>query len=212
MSVFHHITVRPSQTYLFSYVWLAFELFAMNIIIHYYIPSNSLIVLTLFLLCFARLYYWLDFSTESGFQTFFILGLIPLNWIVYHLGFSDHLLEVLLLYQLILITLGSIRISKTKYFITSSHIIVHLIRSKSFELDVSRPFELKQHSRGKLLNFGCILVPIVESKNRKKHFLSTLVFHKRYNAIFSGFHRMVGIRNPKEVIQNLKNMLNDEKI
>ena len=204
MSLAQHVTLRPSQSYLFSYVWLAFELVGFNLMIHYFLPSNALIVLTLFMICFARLYYWLDFSPESGFQTLFILGLIPLNWIVYHLGFSNHLLEVLLLYQLILITLGSIRISKTKYIITSSHIIVQLIRSKSFELDKTRPVELQQHSRGKLLNFGCLLVPIVESENPRKHFLSSLLFHKRYNAIFSGFQRMDGIQNPKEVIQNLK--------
>ncbi len=208
MSISQHVTLRPSQSYLFSYVWLAFELFGFNLMIHYFLPVNSLIVVTLFMVCFARLYYWLDFSPETGFQTLFILGLIPLNWIVYHLGFSAHLLEILFFYQLILITLGSFRISRTKYFITGSRIIVQLIRSKSFELDNSRPVELQQHSRGKLLNFGCILVPIVESKKPRKHFLSTLLFHKRYNAIFSGFQRMDGIRNPKEVIQNLKKHTN----
>jgi hypothetical protein len=69
-----------------------------------------------------------------------------------------------------------------------------------------------QHSRGKLFNFGCILVPIVESNVAKNNLLSTVLFHKRHDAIFSGFYRMDGIRNPKEVIQNLKNKLTDEKI
>jgi hypothetical protein len=208
MSISQQVTLRPSQSYLFSYVWLAFELVGFNLMIHYFLPSNALFVLTLFMVCFARLYYWLDFSPESGFQTLFILGLIPLNWVVYRHGFSSHLLEVLLFYQLMFITLGSIRISRTNYFIAGSRLIIQLIRSKSFELDNARSFELRQHSRGKLLNFGCILVPIVESNNPKKRLLSTVLFHKRHDAIFSGFYRMDGIRNPKEVIQNLKNQTN----
>lgn len=210
MSLSQDAILRPSQSYLFSYVWLAFELVGFNLMIHYFLPPNALFVLTLFVVCFARLYYWLDFSPESGFQTLFILGLIPLNWTVYDLGYSSHLLEVLLFYQLMFITLGSIRISRTNYFITRTRLIVQLIRTKSFEIDNSRPFELLQHSRGKLLNFGCILVPIIESKNPRKHRLSTVLFHKRYNERFSGYHRMDGIRNPKEVIQNLKNIISDE--
>lgn len=206
MSLSQHITLYLSQTYLFSYVWLAFELFGFNFMIHYYFPSNSLIVLTFFMVCFARLYYWLDFSPESGFQTLFILGLIPLNWIVNLLGFSDHFFQVLLVYLLVLIALGSIRIFRTKYYISGSHIKVKLFLVKSFEFDNSRPIELKQHSRGRLLNFGCILLPIVESKNPKKHFLSTLLFHKRHSAKFSGYLRMDGIRNPEEAIHNLKKL------
>lgn len=211
MSSSQHITLHPSQAYLFSYVWLALELFVMNFMIHYYIPSNSLIVLTFFMICFARLYYWLDFSPESGFQTLFILGLIPLNWVVNLLGFSDHLFQVLFVFLLVLIALGSFRIFRTKYCISGSRITVQLILMKSFDLDNSRTMELNQHSRGKLLNFGCILLPIVESKNPEKHFLSCLLLHKRHSAKFSGYLRMDGIRNPKEVIQNLKNMLYNEK-
>jgi hypothetical protein len=167
MSLSHQIILYPSQTYLFSYVWLAFELFVFNFIIHYYFPSSSLTILTIFMICFARLYYWLDFSPESGFQTLFILGLIPLNWTIHMLGFSDYLLPVMIVYQLLLITLGSIRIFRTKYCISGSHITVQLIRTKSFELDFSRAMELKQHSRGSLLNFGCILVPIIKLENPK---------------------------------------------
>jgi type III secretory pathway component EscV len=162
--------------------------------------------------CFARLYYWLDFSPETSFQTLFILGLIPLNWIVFQLGFFDQFHFVLFIYLLVLITMGSIRIYKKKFLISGSQITVQLTRSKSFELDNSKPIILMQHSRGKLFNFGCILVPIVESNVAKNNLLSTVLFHKRHDAIFSGFYRMDGIRNPKEVIQNLKNKLTDEKI
>ena len=212
MNEFHHITIRQTQTYLFSYLWLALELFIMNLVINYYWPSSSLIILSLFMFCFARLYYWLDFSPETSFQTLFILGLIPLNWIVFQLGFFDHFHFVLFIYLLVLITMGSIRIYKKKFLISGSQITVQLIRSKSFELDNSKPIILMQHSRGKLFNFGCILVPIVGAKNTKKNLLLSILFHKRHDAIFSGFYRMDGIRNPKEVIQNLKNKLTDEKI
>ena len=212
MNEFHYITIRQTQTYLFSYVWLALELFIMNLGINYYFPSSSLIILSLFMFCFARLYYWLDFSPETSFQTLFILGLIPLNWIVFQLGFFDQFHFVLFIYLLVLITMGSIRIYKKKFLISGSQITVQLTRSKSFELDNSKPIILMQHSRGKLFNFGCILVPIVESNVAKNNLLSTVLFHKRHDAIFSGFYRMDGIRNPKEVIQNLKNKLTDEKI
>jgi hypothetical protein len=212
MNEFHHITIRQTQTYLFSYLWLALELFIMNLGINYYFPSSSLIILSLFMFCFARLYYWLDFSPETSFQTLFILGLIPLNWIVNELRFFEHFHFVLLLYLLMFITLGSFRIYKKKFFISGSKITVQLFRLKSFELDNSRTIKFHQHSRGKLFNFGCILVPIVESNVAKNNLLSTVLFHKRHDAIFSGFYRMDGIRNPKEVIQNLKNKLTDEKI
>ena len=65
MSLAQHVTLRPSQSYLFSYVWLAFELVGFNLMIHYLLPSNALFVLTLFMVCFARLYYWLDFSPAN---------------------------------------------------------------------------------------------------------------------------------------------------
>ena len=212
MNEFHHITIRQTQTYLFSYLWLALELFIMNLGINYYFPSSSLIILSLFMFCFARLYYWLDFSPETSFQTLFILGLIPLNWIVFQLGFFDQFHFVLFIYLLVLITMGSIRIYKKKFLISGSKITVQLFRLKSFELDNSRTIKFHQHSRGKLFNFGCILVPIVGAKNTKKNLLLCILFHKRHDAIFSGFYRMDGIRNPKEVIQNLKNKLTDEKI
>ena len=175
--------------------------------IHYYVSSNSLVVLTLFMVCFARLYYWLDFSPETGFQTLFILGLIPLNWILYLLGFNNCFFQVLGAYLLLLITLGSLRIFLTKYTISNTRISVQLILKKTFQLDNSRTLEFKQHSRGRLLNFGCILVPIVELNNPKKHFLSILLFHRRHSAAFSGFLRMDGIKNPAEVIQILTNKL-----
>ncbi|MBU3660941.1 MAG: hypothetical protein FGM14_13775 [Flavobacteriales bacterium] len=184
----------------------------MNLVINYYWPSSSLIILSLLMVCFARLYYWLDFSPETSFQTLFILGLIPLNWIVNELGFFDHFHFVLSLYLLMFITLGSFRIYKKKFFISDSQITVQLIRSKSYLLDNSRTINFQQHSRGKLFNFGCILVPIVGVKNTKKHPLLSILFYKRHDAIFSGFYRMDGVRNPKELIQNLKNKVTDEKI
>jgi hypothetical protein len=198
------ITLRPSQTYLFSYVWLALEMFAFNFLIHYFITSHSLFVLTFFMLCFARLYYWLDFSPETGFQTLFILGLIPLNWILMSTDYSAHLLPILAIYCLLLIVFGIFRIAMSSYIISGSRVIVQSMRPQSFEVDTSRSIELQQNSRGKLLNFGCILIPVIESYKPTKHFLWLLSFHQRYNTRYSGYLRIDGIKNPKEVIQSLK--------
>lgn len=212
MSLNQHITLRPSQAYLFSYIWLAGELFVANSLIYSYFPAYSLFALTLCMGLFARLYHWLDFSPESGFQIVFILGLIPLNWHIHQFGFSDHTPRVLLLYLAVFITLGSIRIFRTNYYITHSHVIIQLVRSKSYELDPSRPIQLHQHSRGKLLNFGCVLVPIIESKHPKRHALHAFFFHKRHSATFSRFLRLDGISNPEEVVHDIKNKFNVENI
>jgi len=203
----YSITLRPSQTYLFSYVWLALELFFMHLIIYHYFPEHFEYLATAFFVAFARFYYWLDFSPETGFQSIYILGMIPLHWFINSVGGTEYHKLIVIFYLFSFIALGSIRIALTKYRITHSNIIVQLIGSKIFVTDQSRQPELAQHGRGKILNFGCILMPVAEVKNKADTIFLALLFRKRYDAKYSGYLRIDGIRNPKEVTKQLKHLI-----
>ena len=211
MSLLNSITIRPSLTYLFSYVWLACELIGFGLLIHFYAAPESYVYISIAMIVFARLYYWLDFSPESGIQSLFILGLIPLLWIVYSFNYSVHLHLIFLLYSIALICFGILRVLSIKFRVNSIRVLVQFIRSKSIEIDHSRSFKMHQHSRGKVLNFGCILIPIIDSEMPKGNLLMALLFDQRYSKKYSGFLRLDGIRNPKEAFQIIKNLPANEK-
>jgi hypothetical protein len=209
MRIQKHITLQPNPTYLFSYVWLALELILFTAAIELFFPSNVPLVTTVFILCFGRLYYWLNFSPESGVQSLFILGVIPIFWLVHALDGSTYFLLIVVLYSCVLFFCGLYRVLKTKFHFTNSIVRHQLIRTKTVEIDSSRQIEMYQHSRGKKLNFGCILIPIIDPKNSDENLIFFLLFHQRSKNRFFRSLRIDGIRNPEKALQDIRKLTNE---
>jgi hypothetical protein len=66
-----------------------------------------------------------------------------------------------------------------------------------------------QHSRGKKLNFGCILVPIIEKKKSSDSPINSLLFSQRFKNRFDKSLRIDGIRNPEKALQDIRKLTNE---
>jgi hypothetical protein len=211
MSSEFQITLRPTPTYLFSYLWLSIELILFTLIIERYFDPYSLIAITVFMLFFARLYYWLNFSPETGVQTIFIVGVIPFLWIIDIFDKSSQFLTDILFYTVFLLLFGLFRVLFIRYQITNSMVTFQLLSKKSFEIDHSRPIKMYQHKRGKKLNFGCITIPVISTISVNKNLIISLLLHQRSHKRYFNTLRIDGIRNPQQTLRNLKTQYKYEK-
>jgi hypothetical protein len=50
-------------------------------------------------------------------------------------------------------------------------------------------------------------MPVVVEKKKTDYAFSVLLFRKRYDAKYSGYLRIDGIRNPREVIKQIKDLI-----
>jgi hypothetical protein len=204
-----HITLQPSPTYLFSYIWLAMELVLFACLIEFFFAPVAPLITLIFMGCFGRFYYWLNFSPESGIQTLFIFGVIPLIAVIDLFGSLEEVWLLTLAYAILFVFFGLFRILLRRYHITSTTVKRRMLWVKSFEIDKTKSIEMYQHSRGKKLNFGCILVPIIEKKKSSDSPIKSLLFSQRFKNRFDKSLRIDGIRNPEKALQDIRKLTNE---
>lgn len=195
MSNLKHKEFQLTWTYLFSYFWLSGEL----ILIVYFIDalgsSDTEWLLPLALLPFARLYHWLNFSPETLIQTGVILGTIPLIYLEKLDVLGSGLLLIMSIYIALFLLLGILRNRATKYVLTEDKVEIHRFGVKSYVRDSKRPIRMLQNSRGRVLNFACILIPVEKNGQNGKSLLERL-FSQKNAKDYEGYVRLDGIFKP----------------
>lgn len=199
----HELTLKPSFTYLFSYVWLALELIIFLCLILAYIP-NSYGFSTFFFLVFARFYWWMNFSPDSAIQTLFILGMIPIQFLFNYWLSPVYLWIVFSAYIFMLLATGLYRIHFMKYNLSKENVSISLFKSKTWAIDQKRQIGFTQNPRGRLLNFGCLLIPVRCSKKVDKGLVYLIFMGQRSMHQFSNFIRVDGIKNIEKVFIDIK--------
>jgi len=200
---FYKLTFKPNYTFLFSYAWLAIEIYLFLYLIQSYTTDYFLISL-LFFLAFARLYWWLNFSPDSAIQTLFILGVIPIQFCANYFFSPDFFWVICGPYVLMLLVIGFYRIYFTSYHLSKEAITISLFKNTTFKIDQSRQITFIQNSRGRVLNFGCLLIPVERDQNKDKGIVHFIFLGQRSICKFRDFIRVDGIKNVKKVL----NMIN----
>lgn len=98
---------------------------------------------------------------------------------------------------------GFVRILVTRYDIRDTSLSKRIFCRINYDVDQSREVVVEQHSRGKVLNFGAILVPVAETKEFGNNSFLKIFFGQR-NAHIDAV-RVDGIKNPYDTIKQLKN-------
>ena len=196
------ILIRPTLTYLFSYIWLIGELILFTYLSDF--TANEFAwVSPLFFLLFARLYYWLNFSPETNVQSVFIVGLAGISLLSQLIEISINYYLLVTFWLMALLIVGIARNRMIQYGINKQSVSYALLRSKNLSRDISKPVKAIQHGRGKLLNFGCILIPITTTPSRS-NVLFKLFFGKRNDGYYHGHIRIDGIPNHQQVVEQIK--------
>ena len=167
------MTLKPSFTYIFSYVWLSLELLIFWFLILTKIPGSFGFSI-FFFLAFARLYWWMNFSPDSAIQTLFILGMIPTQVLLSYWLSTMYLWFIFVAYIFILLATGVYRIYFTKYNLSKENVSISLFKSKTWTIDQNRQIDFEQNPRGRLLNFGCLLIPVKNNEKLDKGFLYSI--------------------------------------
>ncbi len=209
--------IQPSLGYLFSYCWLAMEIIIFTLVIQYLLTTATKLILACFFLLFARFYYWLNFSPETKVQTIILLLLSCLYLCCYVAFPHISSLWIAINVAMILIVIGIIRIQCLRYILIlpQNQLIIQLFWCKQvYEIDRSQPITFQQHSRGQLLNFGCICLPIKTTKPvKQENWYDKLLLTQRnpfYHQSASDCIALDGIADPLTVFRNLQNLLTNE--
>lgn len=191
------IKISTSISFLFNYIWLFLEL---NVIVWAVVfGDNSKLIMPFAILLFALIYFWLNFSRETLFQTIYMLVfgglcfLLPL--------FSSTLLMWGMIYSVLLglLVLGTIRIRTTIYVIQGNEITVKRVFSENtYSIENNPKITSCQTAAGKQLNFGSILIETTDQKPSSLHFL------QRKGKSFNKAVRIDGIPDVDKYVYQLK--------
>lgn len=185
-------------TYLFSYLWLSGELIVIVYLIDTFETSETEWLLPLAILPFARLYHWLNFSPETLVQTGVILGLIPLIYFEKMNVLGIGLFALMSVYIGLFLILGIARNRATKYVLTDDKVEIHRFKTRSYQRDSTRPIRMLQNSRGRALNFACILIPIQKSDGQTASLINR-IFSQKNAKDYEGYVRLDGIFKPSSI-------------
>ena len=200
------MTFKPYYTFLFSYIWLALELYLFLYLIQAYI-TNCFLIPPLFFLAFARLYWWLNFSRDSAIQTLFILGVIPIQFCVNYWLPSDLFWVIFAPYIFMFVATGYLRIYFTSYHLSKEAITISSYKTKTWKIDQSRQITFSQNARGRVLNFGCLLIPVENNQNKDKGILHFIFLGQRSMHNFIDFIRVDGIKNVEKALNKINQNL-----
>lgn len=197
------ISIKPTITFLFSYLWLAMEFFLFSALILSFFETQFVLVFSTFMLLFMRLYWWLNFSSETPTQMWMLALSIPLVWA----SFYFEILPIYLLcYTAFIVLVGIIRITMTRYTISKNTLVVKRFKTVNYERGYKAKTLTHQHARGKRLNFACIILPVQTEKKIRNSTLNFLLFGQRNNALFTQGYRMDGIADHQRILQELKKL------
>lgn len=183
-------------TYLFSYLWLSGELILIVYLIDFFETKETEWLLPLAILPFARLYHWLNFSPETLVQTGVILGLIPLIYLEKMDVLGIGLFALMTVYIILFLILGMARNRATKYVLSDDKVEIHRFKTRSYQRDLKRPIRMLQNSRGRALNFACILIPIQKKENPS---IMDRIFTQKNATDYEGYVRLDGIFKPSSI-------------
>ena len=200
------MTFKPSSTFLFSYIWLALELYLFLYLIQAYVSSYFLIS-PLFFLAFARIYWWLNFSPDSSIQTLFILGVIPIQFFVNYWLPSDLFWVIFAPYIFMFLATGYLRIYFTSYHLSKEVLTIYSFKTKTWKIDQSRQITFIKNARGRVLNFGCLFIPVENNQNKDKGILHFMFLGQRSMNKFTDFIRIDGIKNVEKALNKINQNL-----
>ena len=146
----------------------------------------------------------MNFSPDSAIQTLFILGMIPIHFLLNYWLSPVYLWIVFSAYIFMLLGTGVYRIYFMKYNLSKENVSISLFKSKTWTIDQNRQIDFKQNPRGRLLNFGCLLIPVNNNEKRDKGFLYSIFMGQRSMHQFSDFIRLDGIKNIEKVFIDIK--------
>jgi hypothetical protein len=191
--------LKPSWSFLFNYIWLALELLLIVWLCTAF-ATNSITV-TLSLIGFAGLYFWLNFTEHTRIQVIFILFLAVIwsfKWDVQTSLINSYILVTLL------VAYGVYRIHKTQMTISRQQVFVKYPGGQEGEKPEWRSdVRYTQTLPGKLFNFGSIYIPIAESREPARALLPKR--NEDLNTI-----KLDGINNPAAVVEDLKKRFGNE--
>ena len=195
------IIVRPTWRYVFSYLWLAGEILLFNYI--FFLISGDYFILgsSIFFLIFSIFYFWLNFSSELYLQILFILGIIPLNIIVFNINPNLSVIHLTGSYALIMILVGIVKILSTKYIINQKNVMRTILNFTVLKEAHTGLYAAHINPRGRFLNFGCLLIS-QQSSDSKKGLVAFL--RQRNEFIFRNKIRFDGIPNIESLVKRLK--------
>tara|TARA_B100001059_G_C17828859_1_gene583268 strand:+ start:2226 stop:2687 length:462 start_codon:yes stop_codon:yes gene_type:complete len=146
----------------------------------------------------------MNFSPDSAIQTLFILGMIPTQVLLSYWLSTMYLWFIFVAYIFILLATGVYRIYFTKYNLSKENVSISLFKSKTWTIDQNRQIDFEQNPRGRLLNFGCLLIPVKNNEKLDKGFLYSIFMGQRSMHQFSDFIRVDGIKNIEKVFIDIK--------
>jgi len=86
-----------------------------------------------------------------------------------------------------------------------------VFEEKYFSIDRSRQLFMEQHSRGKVLKFGSVVIPIVEDAKSSKSLIRNFFLSQRGFEKYERSIRVDGISNPDKVLEELNQIWQDER-
>lgn len=112
------------------------------------------------------------------------------------------LIEFSFVFSGAMLLFGALRLLVTRYVIHESSFSKRIFYDLDYDLDQSRELVVEQHSRGRVLNFGAILMPVKLKKKLKYTNFWKLFFGQRNVQI--NVVRLDGIKNPHDRLKQLK--------
>lgn len=198
----NNLILKPTFTYLFSYVWLIGELLVFSSLLNLFFPTNFCYASLVFMIVFSRFYYWMNFSPESKVQSIFIIGMIPISFLMTQGNEWDMI--PLIFYLGLFLLVGVLRISKLRYIVSEYEVSRVIFTKKTVVIDYKREITIAQTKAGKTLNFGCVLVPCLNENPIEKNWLSSMLYKQRKGELYEIFFRMDGVKSPSKTLEKIE--------
>ena len=164
-----------------------------------------------FFFAFARFYWWMNFSPDSGIQTAFIIATIPIYFCAIHWLSPEYSWVIFITYVFIFLAIGFYRVRFLRYKISKEELTISLCKDKTWQIDRSRKILVNRNYRGKILDFGCLIVPVLHQKKVAKGLFHSILSAQRSMNHHSNTIRIDGIKNVENVLKEINQKLYEQR-
>ena len=102
---------------------------------------------------------------------------------------------------------GYLRIYFTSYHLSKEALTISSCKTKTWKIDQSRQITFIQNARGRVLNFGCLLIPVENNQNKDKGILHFIFLGQRSMHKLIDFIRVDGIKNVEKALNKINQNL-----